>query len=272
MHWIDKVIDAFEKDRAASKAMLEHDGSDWPHHIVYSNRQGQGIYYAATWKEHENDIRQIISADPASSYVDAKGHYTIALDPAHRSNAAKAIEQLRSAPRSFRAEDTPPELIEALANADYSHLESVPISGGFGARVRTIADVRPHGENLSIVTVAGHEVVANLKSDGSFRWRAGELCVYVPEGAIIPDDVLKERGYWDEEKDRGMLEGKKRNRVKMRRMAGHESRGLIFKVVRPEGNWPAVDIWAVTRGNEQKIADVGDDVAEFLGIIEHVAG
>ena len=98
------------------------------------------------------------------------------------------------------------------------------------ATISVIESVRPHGDNLTIVTVAGNEVVANRKEDGSYRWAEGEICVYVAEGSIIPDDVLKARGYWDEEKDKGLLEGKKGNRVKMRRFAGHESRGLLFKV------------------------------------------
>jgi hypothetical protein len=62
--------------------------------------------------------------------------------------------------------------------------------------VTRVTDVRPHGDNLSIVTVDGHEVVANRMEDGSFRWEAGEVCVYVPENTILPDEVLKERGYW----------------------------------------------------------------------------
>lgn len=138
-------------------------------------------------------------------------------------------------------------------------------------RTAIIEDVRPHGDNLSIVTVAGNEVVANRREDGSFRWEAGETCIYVPEGAIIPDDVLKERGYWDAEKDKGLLEGKRGNRVKMRRFAGHESRGLLFKVEKA-GFMDALDSgWFVRRGyNLHRIAE-GDDLAEFLGITEHVA-
>ena len=98
------------------------------------------------------------------------------------------------------------------------------------AIVSKIDNVRPHGDNLTIVTVGQHEVVANRKEDGSYRWEDGEICVYISEGSIIPDNVLQERGYWDYEKGRGLLEGKKGNRVKMRRFAGHESRGLLFKL------------------------------------------
>lgn len=138
--------------------------------------------------------------------------------------------------------------------------------------VTSIVSVRPLGNNLSVVTVEGveHQVVANRREDGSFRWREGEVCVYVPEGAVVPDDVLKERGYWDDERGRGLLEGKQKNRVKMRRFGPEEdrveSRGLLFKTVR--GNTGATAEYAldITRGDERLRVNEGDDVAEFLGI------
>lgn len=138
------------------------------------------------------------------------------------------------------------------------------------AIIATINSVSAHGDNLTIVTVDnGMEVVANRKEDGSFRWRAGEPVIYVSEGSIVPDGVLKERGYWDDEKDKGLLEGKKGNRVKMRRFAGVESRGLLFKVV--EGIGPVEGNLVVENSDHNIIANIGDDVTEFLGITEHVA-
>lgn len=139
-------------------------------------------------------------------------------------------------------------------------------------RVTTVEAVRPHGENLSIVTVDGNEVVANRREDGSFRWAVGEVCVYVPENAIIPEDVLKERGYWNDEKNKGLLGGSKGNRVKMQRFAGHESRGLLFKVGDEGQNWTdePSGYW-IYRGNENlDHLELGQDVAEFLGITEYI--
>lgn len=136
------------------------------------------------------------------------------------------------------------------------------------AIVYIITGVRPHGDNLSIVTVGDNEVVANRKEDGSFRWEVGEKCVYVTEGSIVPDDVLIERGYWDDEKNKGLLEGKKGNRVKMRRFAGFESRGLLFKTVTNRGELPEDNV-TIQRGDQTTIAEIGSDVSEFLGITEH---
>lgn len=143
--------------------------------------------------------------------------------------------------------------------------------------------VRDHGDTLTIVTVGEHEVVANKRIDGTARWVVGQPVVYVPEGALVPEDVLKERGYWDHEKNKGLLEGKRGNRVKMRRFAGFESRGLLFYVESLGNDWtgentnPDVIGWILREnkpedGNPDNIyVKMGDDVTEFLGITEHKA-
>lgn len=140
------------------------------------------------------------------------------------------------------------------------------------AIIKKISGVRPHGDNLSIVTVDDMEVVANRLEDGSFRWEEGELCVYVTEASLVPEDVLKDRGYWDEEKGKGLLEGKQGNRVKMRRFAGHESRGLLFKVTEidmganPDDPHP---LPAIERNGNQMAVSIGDDVSDFFDITEY---
>jgi hypothetical protein len=110
--------------------------------------------------------------------------------------------------------------------------------------VTTVESVEPWGEKLSLVKVAGveHTVVANRKDDGSFRWEVGQPVVYVPENAILPQDVLLLRGYWEAGAKKGMLASGKGNRVKGRTFGkvtaedgtvtdpGVESKGLLFKV------------------------------------------
>lgn len=137
------------------------------------------------------------------------------------------------------------------------------------AIVQTVASVEPYGENLSIVTTSeGHKVIANKREDGSFRWTAGEMVVYVSEGSILPEDVLKERSYWDEEKDRGLLDGGKRNRVKMKKLAGFESRGLLFKVLEPVDAIPEPHIFRAADACNYSAVELGQDVSEFFGITE----
>lgn len=250
--WLDEVVRSYRLSHAASLDMRSHDGSEWPNHPVYSARGGYGMAHAFLWSKHEAKIRQFLGAKRPDLYEETKD------DPAQRSNAAKIVDQL-----------------EAADKAVWKDIKGIRMTERpWGAYVTTIEDVRPHGENLSIVTVDGNEVVANRKEDGSFRWAAGEVCVYVPEGAIIPDDVLEARGYWDADKQKGLLEGKKGNRVKMRRFAGHESRGLLFKVEEDDG---VLFIerdefgWVDPNGPSRMQVHLDDDVTGFFDIEQHVA-
>jgi hypothetical protein len=130
--------------------------------------------------------------------------------------------------------------------------------------VKRVDAIRPHGDNLSIVTVGEHEVVANRKEDGSFRFEPNELVIYVPENAIVPDKHLQERGYWDDAKKKGLLGGSKGNRVKMQRFAGHESRGLVWKLTQENGC-----AWA-NNGRHDLLVEEGEDLTGFFGITEYV--
>lgn len=136
------------------------------------------------------------------------------------------------------------------------------------AIVTRISSVEPYGENLSVVTtVQGNQIIANKREDGSFRWQVNDRVAYVSEGSIIPEDVLKERGYWDEEKDRGLLDGGKRNRVKMKRLAGFESRGLLFRIEMIAGAFDPVVKFKRGHLLSDEVRE-GDDVSEFFGITE----
>ncbi len=130
----------------------------------------------------------------------------------------------------------------------------------FEVLVRQIDDIydHPNGDRLSIVKVLGYEAITN-KIDGKHRFQKGDLIVYVPEAAIVPEDVLREYGFWDEAKGKGVLSGKSGNRVKIIRLRGKESQGLIF---------PVVDGSVVLGGMTQKV-NLGDDVAEFFAITKY---
>lgn len=113
----------------------------------------------------------------------------------------------------------------------------------FATRVLSV-EKHPNADRLTLVTVCGegygltngeaaeatHVVVANLDDEGKPRWTEGERVVYIKEGAVLPEDVLKARGYWDEENGRGFLGGDEHNTVEARKIRGVESRGLLFKV------------------------------------------
>lgn len=261
--WLDEVVSTVMLAKAASKDLLTNDEADWPNHPVYARVQGFGMLHASVWDKHESKIRQFLGAKRPDFYLNfAKDDPNKVADPAARTNASSIVELLRVADKETWRD------VRGIRMTEPS----------WGAYIVTVVDVRPHGENLTIVTPSeGHEVIANRREDGSFRWSVGEPCVYVPEGAIVPDDVLQERGYWDDAKGKGLLEGKKGNRVKMRRMAGFESRGLLLKVGSPGENpsderAPTGAVGWIDRGDHTKWVSIDDDVTEFFGLTEHVAG
>lgn len=143
------------------------------------------------------------------------------------------------------------------------------------AIVTKVTSVTPFGENLSQVNLEnGKFIIANRKEDGSFRWAPDEVAVYVSENSVVPDDVLKDRGYWDHEKNKGLLGGNKGNRVKGRNFGPEDDRrrsvGLLFKVSSPEGQPPIVcnPVDTDDMYNCCNVVNIGDDVSKLFGITE----
>jgi hypothetical protein len=132
-------------------------------------------------------------------------------------------------------------------------------------------DNHPDADRLSLVSLSnGQTLVANLHEDGSLRWNVDDLAVYVFENAIIPDDILRERGYWDDTKNKGYLGGSKGNRVKMQRFVGVESRGIIFKVDDMFDEDGYLLKLVFTRGSEWYEISEDNDFDTFLGLTEYV--
>lgn len=148
------------------------------------------------------------------------------------------------------------------------------------AIVTRVTSVTPFGENLSQVDLEnGQFIIANRKEDGSFRWTEGEVAVYVSENSVVPDDILKDRGYWNDEKGIGFLGGKKGNKVKGRNFGPEDDRrrsvGLLFKVVQvaPGFVWDGRAVDGIVSDpfedmNREENVQIGDDVSDFFGITE----
>lgn len=131
-------------------------------------------------------------------------------------------------------------------------------------RINQPVENHPNADRLSIVKIGGYECISAKNEDGSHRYQEGELVVYVPEAAIVPEWALKHYGFWDETKDRGMLSGPNYDRVKAVKLRGVVSQGLLFKL----GNGP----WGTTlQINDTTHAFVSEnmDVAEMLGIVKY---
>jgi RNA ligase (TIGR02306 family) len=144
----------------------------------------------------------------------------------------------------------------------------------FEVLIREVDDVIDHGnaDRLSIVKVLGFEAITAKLEDGSHRFQPGDKIVYVPEGAIVPEDVLKERGYWNEEKGIGMLAGKTGTRVKAIRLRGVLSQGLVWHTTPDAITVDLDDLTSyspmvfIQNNGEERGAVLGEDVADFFGI------
>jgi len=157
----------------------------------------------------------------------------------------------------------------------------------FEVPVLQVDDVydHPNADRLSILKIRGYEAIANKHEDGSHRYMKGEMIIYVPEGAVVPDRHLYERGYWSEKDGKGMLAGSKGNRVKAISLRGVLSQGLVWKTNQKMSYDPEVSVIAFGNLDSETVqvgvgpkdpicaskrVRVGDNVAEFFNIVKYV--
>ena len=107
-----------------------------------------------------------------------------------------------------------------------------------------LVEEHPNADRLELARVGGYRCVVPKG-----KYQAGERVAYIPENAIVPEDLLRSMGLWDGEAGKGRLGGKKGDRVRPVRLRGEISQGLVFK--------PGDD------------AAVGDDLAAAYGITKY---
>jgi RNA ligase (TIGR02306 family) len=103
---------------------------------------------------------------------------------------------------------------------------------GFAVKVVEIinpVEHHPNADRLSLIRIGGYTCVSGKLEDGSHRYKVGDLVVYVPEGAVVPDYLLKP-GFWNEKEDKGGLGGAAGNRVTPLKLRGIFSQGILFEV------------------------------------------
>jgi RNA ligase (TIGR02306 family) len=147
-----------------------------------------------------------------------------------------------------------------------SHFE-VPI-----VRINKVIS-HPNADRLSLNYFREYITISAKLEDGSHRYKEGDLVVYVPVGAIVPEWLLK-KGFWDEKNNKGILAGSKGNRVKDLKIRGVLSQGIMFPVESPTQSEYTVAFCLSNEGiltNEDISIGVneGDNVAEFLGITKY---
>lgn len=141
----------------------------------------------------------------------------------------------------------------------------------FAVRVLPVRNVRDHpdADRLSIMDVLGYVTISAKLEDGSHRYQDGDLVVYVGEGAVVPEYLLKP-GFWKDDPEggpgKGILAGSRGDRVKAMRLRGVFSQGIMFPVQYAEGH----DRPFVTNESGASVeVSEGGDVAEFLSITKY---
>lgn len=135
----------------------------------------------------------------------------------------------------------------------------------FKVEVVKIDDVidHPNADRLSINKIADFECISNKKEDGSHRYNPGDLVVYIPEASVLPEWLLKEMGFWNEEKQKGTLSGSRGNRVKPVKLRDIFSQGLLYPVLTCQN---AGEMYIYCQGEVHYPVHKCDDVTEFLNI------
>jgi RNA ligase (TIGR02306 family) len=122
----------------------------------------------------------------------------------------------------------------------------------------------PNADRLSLIYFRDYAVISAKLEDGSHRYNKGDLVVYVPEGALVPEYLLRQ-GFWDEKNNRGFLAGSHYDRVKAIKLRGLLSQGIMYPVYHDEDG----DDHIKGFNDAPSYIHEGDDVAEFLGIYKY---
>jgi RNA ligase (TIGR02306 family) len=96
-------------------------------------------------------------------------------------------------------------------------------------------------------------------------YKTGDLVAYIPENTVVPEWVLKDYGFWNEEQDKGLLAGSKGDRVKMITLWGETSLGICIPIYKGEDGLYEI-VLEQARGHYVR---EGQDVSELLGVTKY---
>ena len=118
----------------------------------------------------------------------------------------------------------------------------------------------PNADALELAVVGDYRSIVRK---GQFK--TGDLGVYIPEAAIVPENVLFQLGLIDK------LAGKDKNRVKAIKLRGILSQGIVLPVTQ-DGDRGTVYISYTdpeTGIDDYLTVNEGDEVSEFLHIVKY---
>ena len=136
----------------------------------------------------------------------------------------------------------------------------------FSVNVVKIDSVESHpdADRLSIVKIGGYNCISAKLEDGSHRYSANDLVVYIPEQVVLPEWMLKKMGFWKEEENKGTLSGSQGNRVKCVKLRGVISQGILY----PTTKHDLLEKFCISTDLEGQrlLVNEGDNVTAFLEI------
>lgn len=135
--------------------------------------------------------------------------------------------------------------------------------------VRVTIEPHPNADAIEVAIVGGYR---SIVKKGQFV--TGDLAVYLPEFAVLPEWMLKGMGFWDEMNNRGTLTSSAGNRIKAIKLRGVLSQGILLGGTRGYDHelrlsWVTKPATEDGPGQVASIeADEGANVAEYLGVVK----
>lgn len=127
--------------------------------------------------------------------------------------------------------------------------------------VRVAIEPHPNADAIELARVGDY---ISIVKKGQFV--TGDLAVYIPEQAVLPEWMLKKLGFWDDLNNKGTLTSAAGNRVRAVKLRGVFSQGLLYPVeTRHEQFCGVLNILAGDQ-EHQTAVELGEDAAEWLGI------
>lgn len=135
----------------------------------------------------------------------------------------------------------------------------------------------PNADRLTIYNIGGYTLVSAKLPNGQDRYEVGDWVVYIPEGSLVPQWLLKELGLWDDDKQKGILGGSKGDRVVPVKLRGVVSEGLMYSCVSEKedpdfgGSWfmcndPDKEVRHLYVNGLLETVQLGQDVSDLLGV------
>lgn len=138
----------------------------------------------------------------------------------------------------------------------------------FAVKVIRIDGIEPiaGADNIECAVIGDYRSVV-LKG----QFAVGQLAAYIPEGAVLPRNVLRALNMWDNEKQIGRLAGSAGDRVKAIKLRGQLSQGLLYPVDSGKDvGHPFINVLDdLDNIGSMVLVQEGDDLASELGIVKY---